>query len=469
VSVLSRNNVHIRGIGDRAMVFAHGFGCDQSIWRHVAPRFETEFVTVLFDHVGAGASDLAQYDPDKYADLRGYARDVVELGEALQWEDAIFVGHSCSAMIGALASIEAPHMFERLVLIGPSPRYLNDEGYEGGFSAGDIEHILDAVRRDYHGWSTDMAPLFMGNASRPELAQELQQSFARTNPAIAADFAQAIFTSDVRSDLKRVAVNALILQCASDPVAPPAVGEFTHRQLAHSTLKTLAVEGHFPHLCDPEKITEAIRQFVSVKPDRPGAAPTMISLHAPLAGTLQRRPSHWSTEISARGMSDAEARKALEELLLRRAGELMAQLGRFDMHALATERLLNDLTDARQGSALTIHSRGDAILATMRERGLPNHIVAEFAAIQVALLEVLHRHEIAARNSAVIPHLISAPTKGPARIAANPRSWYEFGNASDEELAFFVDAMERDIAKVASLYLRLADCAVQVKRSLTAH
>jgi len=219
VNVVERNHVRISGNGRQPMLFAHGFGCDQNMWRFVAPAFEKDFRTVLFDHVGAGGSDLSAYDRDKYSTLHGYANDVVEIGRELGFEDAIFVGHSVSSMIGVLAAEKAPGMFGKQVLVGPSARYIDDVGYVGGFSAKQIEEILEFLEANHMGWSAQMAPMIVGNPDRPELAQELTNSFCRTDPEIAQAFARVTFTSDNRDDLPRVAVPTLALQCSEDIIA----------------------------------------------------------------------------------------------------------------------------------------------------------------------------------------------------------------------------------------------------------
>ena len=198
MSVLVRNNVKISGQGTRSMVFAHGFGCDQNMWRFVAPAFEDSFRTVLFDNVGAGGSDLGAFSAAKYSSLQGYADDVIEIGRALGLRDGIFVGHSVSAMIGILAAKAAPELFESLVLVGPSPRYIDDEDYTGGFSGDQIEELLEFLDSNHMGWSTAMAPMIMANPERPELGMELTNSFCRTDPEIAKHFARTTFMSDNR-------------------------------------------------------------------------------------------------------------------------------------------------------------------------------------------------------------------------------------------------------------------------------
>jgi len=262
ISVVARNNVKVRGSGQRVMVFAHGFGCDQNMWRHVAPAFEDSFQTVTFDHVGAGGSDLLAYEPAKYATLSGYADDLIEIVRELNLTRVVFVGHSVSAMIGVLASLKAPDLFSKLVLVGPSPRYIDDVGYTGGFGAPQIEELLTFLADNPMAWSAAMAPAIMGNPDRPELGEELTESFCRTDPAIAKDFARATFMADNRADLPRVATPTLILQCTDDIIAPEAVGAFVHEQIAGSELVVLAATGHCPNLSAPAEVVDAIRAFV---------------------------------------------------------------------------------------------------------------------------------------------------------------------------------------------------------------
>jgi len=261
-SVIERNNVHVRGAGSRAMVFAHGFGCDQNMWRFVAPKFEGDFKVVLFDHVGAGRSDLSAYDPGKYSTLSGYADDVVAIGSELGLRDAIFVGHSVSAMIGVLATLKAPSMFGRLVLVGPSARYIDDVGYVGGFSEKQIAELLEFLEDNHMGWSAAMAPSIMGNPDRPELGEELTNSFCRTDPEIAKAFARVTFTSDNRADLAKVSVPTLILQCREDIIASTEVGEFVHNQIPRSKMVILDATGHCPNLSAPREVVAAMQAFV---------------------------------------------------------------------------------------------------------------------------------------------------------------------------------------------------------------
>ncbi|MGK5739860.1 alpha/beta fold hydrolase [Micromonospora sp. URMC 103] len=263
MNALKRNNVVVTGAtGGRTLVFAHGFGCDQNMWRFVAPEFAAEHRVVLFDHVGAGGSDLSAYRPQRYASLHGYAEDVLEILAELDASDVVFVGHSVSAMIGVLAAVAEPDRFSGLVLVGPSPRYVDDEGYRGGFSRADIDELLESLDSNYLGWSAAMAPVIMGNPERPELGTELTNSFCRTDPAIARHFARVTFLSDNRSDLPKVPVPSLVLQCSDDVIAPYEVGEYVHRQLPNSTFVLLNATGHCPNLSAPEETVRAVREFL---------------------------------------------------------------------------------------------------------------------------------------------------------------------------------------------------------------
>jgi sigma-B regulation protein RsbQ len=262
MTAMERNNVKLAGTGSRSMLFAHGFGCDQNMWRFVEPAFRDRFRTVLIDHVGAGGSDLTAYDPDKYARLDGYAEDIVEVGRMLELSNAVFVGHSVSSMIGILASIEAPSLFSELILVSPSPRYIDDDNYVGGFAAEDIEELLAYLAQNQMGWAATMAPTIMGNADRPELSQELEASFCRSDPAIAAAFARVTFTSDNRPDLAKVRARTLVLQCKEDAIAPIRVGEYVRDAIADSELVLLDATGHCPNLSAPEQVIEAISAFV---------------------------------------------------------------------------------------------------------------------------------------------------------------------------------------------------------------
>lgn len=259
---LRRNNVNVFGSGSRAMMFAHGFGCDQHMWDPVARNLEQDFRIVLFDHVGSGRSDLSAYDRGKYSDLGGYADDVVEIGHALGLANAVFVGHSVSSMIGALATQKAPGMFSDLIMVGPSPRYIDDEGYVGGFSRAQVEELLDFLADNHLGWSAAMAPAIMGNPDRPELSEALANSFCNTDPEIARQFARVTFLSDNRADLPEIMVRTLVLQCREDIIAPPCVGEYVHARVPDSRYVLLDATGHCPNLSAPEEVTAAIRAFV---------------------------------------------------------------------------------------------------------------------------------------------------------------------------------------------------------------
>jgi len=257
-----RFNVNISGRGSAPMLFAHGFGCDQNMWRYVAPAFEDDFKVVMFDHVGAGASDLSAYDPAKYSSLDGYADDVLEICRAFELGNVVFVGHSVSAMIGILAAIKAPEVFSNLILVGPSPRYINDENYVGGFSEPQITELLDFLDSNHMGWSEAMAPVIMGNPDRPELGQELTNSFCRTDPNVARRFARTTFLSDNREDLDRLNTPSLILQCSEDIIAPVEVGRYVHEHLPNSTLAILEATGHCPNLSAPEETIAAIKAYL---------------------------------------------------------------------------------------------------------------------------------------------------------------------------------------------------------------
>jgi sigma-B regulation protein RsbQ len=262
-TVLSRNNVNVSGAGDQPMVFAHGFGCDQNMWRFITPAFADDYRIVLFDYVGSGKSDLGAYDSHRYSTLDGYAQDVLDVCHALELENVIFVGHSVSGMVGILAAIREPSLFDQLVLVGPSPRYINDAAYVGGFERKDIEELLDTMDKNYIGWANFLAPAIMKNPDHPELAAELTESFCSTDPVIARRFAEATFFADNRQDLAKVRVPSLILQCAEDIIAPSTVGEYMHRELADSTLHLMSATGHCPHMSHPEETIEAIRSYLS--------------------------------------------------------------------------------------------------------------------------------------------------------------------------------------------------------------
>jgi sigma-B regulation protein RsbQ len=264
MDVLVRNNVKVAGHGAQPMLFAHGFGCDQNMWRFVAPAFADDYKLVLFDYVGSGKSDLSAYDAERYATLDGYAQDVLDVIHALELSDVVFVGHSVSAMVGVLAARQEPTRFANLIMIGPSPRYLNDPpDYTGGFERADIEGLLDTMDRNYIGWANYLGPAIMANADRPELGQELTESFCSTDPVIARRFAEATFFADNRRDLAELRVPSLILQCAEDIIAPNEVGEYVHRELPGSTLRLMQATGHCPHMSAPEETIALMREYLS--------------------------------------------------------------------------------------------------------------------------------------------------------------------------------------------------------------
>jgi sigma-B regulation protein RsbQ len=264
LSPRTRNNVKISGdLSGQPIIFAHGYGCDQNMWRFVAPSFENQYKVVLFDHVGAGNSDLSAFDKEKYATLQGYADDILQIAHELKLENVIFVGHSVSATIGILAALREPSMFDRLILIGPSPRYINDGDYHGGFSREDIDGLLEFLDSNHLGWSTTMAPVIMGNPDRPELTEELTNSFCRTNPEIAKHFARVTFLSDNREDFKKSLHPALILQCSQDSIAPERVGRYVNENLANSSFVQLKATGHCPHLSAPPETIVAMKAFLN--------------------------------------------------------------------------------------------------------------------------------------------------------------------------------------------------------------
>jgi sigma-B regulation protein RsbQ len=241
------------------------------MWRLITPGLANDFRVVLFDHVGAGQSDLLAWDPARYADLTGYADDVLRICHELDLRQVTFVGHSVSAMIGVLASVREPDLFSQLILLCPSPRFIDDVGYRGGFSRADIDELLESLDSNYLGWSAAMAPVIMGNPERPELGQELTNSFCRTDPQIARSFARATFLSDHRADLAKVSVPTLVLQCHPDAIAPPEVGAFVQAQIAGSQLVTLPAAGHCPQLSAPQATLAAIASFAAAGHD-PGHA-----------------------------------------------------------------------------------------------------------------------------------------------------------------------------------------------------
>jgi sigma-B regulation protein RsbQ len=247
------------------MLFAHGFGCDQNMWRFLWPEFEDEYRIVLFDYVGSGKSDLSAYDAERYSSLDGYAQDIVDIVRELDLRDVIFVGHSVSSMIGMLAAIEEPDRFAKLLLVCPSPSYINDPpNYHGGFDRGDIEGLLDLMDKNYIGWANFLAPVIMKNDERPELSAELEASFCSTDPVVARRFAEVTFLSDNRDDLRRVPTPTLVIQSSVDAIAPPSVGEFVADQVPQSTYRVIDAVGHCPHMSHPEETVAAMREYLKV-------------------------------------------------------------------------------------------------------------------------------------------------------------------------------------------------------------
>ncbi len=263
MDILKRNNIHVMGDGPATMVFAHGFGCDLHMWRLMTPAFENRFRVVTFDLVGSGASDLAAYDKNKYGTLQGYADDVLEVLDASAQGPVIFVGHSVSAMIGMLSDLKAPGRIAAQVMIGPSPCYINEGDYVGGFERSDIDSLLETLESNYLGWSSTMAPAIMGSPAQPELSVELTNSFCRTDPEIAKQFARVTFMSDNRADLAKLTTPTLILQCTDDLIAPQAVGEYMARTMSNATLRLIENTGHCPHLSAPSASRLAVDEFVS--------------------------------------------------------------------------------------------------------------------------------------------------------------------------------------------------------------
>ena len=260
--IIARNNVRVSGRGSQPMLFAHGFGCDQNMWRYITPAFEDDYRVIAFDYVGSGRSDLQAYDAKRYGSLEGYAQDVLDVVHALELRDVIFVGHSVSSMIGVLAANREPDRFAKLVLIGPSPRYINEESYVGGFNRSDIDGLFEMMDKNFLGWANFLAPAIMKNSDRPELGEELTESFCSTDPIMARRFAEATFYADNRADLAAVTVPSLILQCSDDMVAPPEVGKYLSENLRQSTLRQMKATGHCPHMSHPEETISLIRQYL---------------------------------------------------------------------------------------------------------------------------------------------------------------------------------------------------------------
>ena len=265
-SIRVRNNVRISGSGTEPMLFAHGFGCDQSMWRYVAPAFEQDYKVVLFDYVGCGKSDWSAYDEQRYSTLEGYAQDILDVVTAFDLKNVTLVSHSVSSVIGLLAALKAPGRFARHVLVGPSPCYVNDGDYVGGFERADIEGLLDLMEKNYIGWAAFLAPVVMKNPGNPELVHELQESFCATDPRVTRSFAKATFLSDYRLQMAKVKEPCLILQCSEDAIAPQAVGDWLGRTLSGSTLRVMKATGHCPHMSHPAETIALMKEYLQTVP-----------------------------------------------------------------------------------------------------------------------------------------------------------------------------------------------------------
>ena len=263
MTAIHRNNVKVLGSGEQTIMFAHGYGCDQSMWRHVYPAFLDDYKVVLFDYVGSGESDATAFSTSRYSTLHGYALDVLDIMEELNLRDAHFVGHSVSAMIGALASIDASDRFKTLTMIGPSPCYINSGDYQGGMQRADVESLLDTLESNHVAWAATMAPAIMGNPETPELAGELEASFCRMDPFLANHFARVTFLSDNRADLPKVKTRTLVLQCQRDVIAGTSVGEYVHEWLPNSQLVMMDATGHCPHMSAPLEVIKEVRTFLA--------------------------------------------------------------------------------------------------------------------------------------------------------------------------------------------------------------
>jgi sigma-B regulation protein RsbQ len=261
--IIARNNIKVFGRGTQPMIFAHGYGCDQHMWRFLTPAFEEKYQIILFDHVGSGNSEHFRYDFEKYNSLQGYADDLIEICEALSLQNTIFVGHSVSSMIGILAATRRSDLFQELILIAPSPCYINDTNYTGGFSSQDIDELLQTVESNYLGWSSFITPVIINNEAKSEFSEELNNSFCSMDPAIAKHFAKVTFLSDNRKDLSKIKTTTLIIQCYPDIIAPVEVGEFMQKRIFNSKLITLPVPGHCPHLTDSEAVIQTIQEYLT--------------------------------------------------------------------------------------------------------------------------------------------------------------------------------------------------------------
>lgn len=260
--ILKRNNVVVKGRGPETMIFAHGFGCSQKMWKHVAPHFEEQYRTILFDYVGSGQSDAGSYSSKRYSTLQGYAQDILDICHELGIKDAILVGHSVSSMIAVTAALQEPACFKKLVLVSPSPYYFPDGDYKGSFEREDVDALFEMMNNNYLGWSSFLAPVVMGNADKPELTEELANSFCSTDPSIAKEFAKVAFYSDTRSDLPKLKTESLTLQCAQDALAPEETGIYIEKHTPNNTLVNLKATGHCPHISAPEEVVCSIKAYL---------------------------------------------------------------------------------------------------------------------------------------------------------------------------------------------------------------
>jgi sigma-B regulation protein RsbQ len=266
-NTITRNNVHISGKGKQPIIFAAGFGCDQTVWQEISPVFEEDYKIVLFDYVGLGKSDLTAFEPTKYSSLSGYVQDLLDVCSALDLRDAIFVGHSVSSMIGLLASLQTPEYFSRLIMIGPSPCYLNDPPeYFGGFEKEDLLGLIDMMQKNYIGWANAFSSTLLNTSKRSDVAADLEDRFCSTDPNIMNSFAKACFFADNRKDISNIKIPSLILQCAEDVISPKAVGEYLKDNMPNSTITYMNALGHCPHMSDPEETIQVINNYLMNRP-----------------------------------------------------------------------------------------------------------------------------------------------------------------------------------------------------------
>lgn len=264
-SVIEQNNVTQSGIDNGpAMIFVHGFGCDQSMWREVAPKFAEGHRVITYDLTGMGQSDLSAYDPHRYGDLRAHAEDLRGIVDALRLDEVVLVGHSVGATIALLAAIEVPEKISRLVLISPSPCFVDDavSSYRGGFSREDLEGLIAFLDENHMGWSAQMAPTIVGQPEGAVATDELTQSFCRTDPKIAQHFARVTFLSDERKAFEHATRPSLILHCKHDALVPMEVAEWMKDRTPMVTLELLDATGHCPHMTVPHDVVAAMQTYL---------------------------------------------------------------------------------------------------------------------------------------------------------------------------------------------------------------